>query len=86
MKHAFLSILNFYIEGFRSMTLGRTLWIIILIKLFVMFLILRPFFFPKYLNSAHVGADKGGFVSTRLIEQASGDLHGAENISTNTIP
>ena len=29
--------IRFYVEGFRAMTLGRTLWAIILVKLFVMF-------------------------------------------------
>ena len=43
-------ILQFYIEGFREMTLGRTLWVIILIKLFVLFFVLKFFFFPNYLN------------------------------------
>ena len=36
----------FYRDGFREMTLGRTLWAIILIKLFIMFFILKLFFFP----------------------------------------
>ncbi len=43
-------ILFFYWEGFRSMTIGKTLWIIILIKLFVMFAILKVFFFPNILK------------------------------------
>ncbi|MDO5075145.1 MAG: DUF4492 domain-containing protein [Bacteroidales bacterium] len=38
-------ILRFYVEGFKQMTWGRTLWIIIAIKLFVMFAVLRVFFF-----------------------------------------
>lgn len=42
-----LKIWRFYMEGFRSMTLGKTLWAIILIKLFIMFFILRLFFFPN---------------------------------------
>ena len=33
MKNTLLAIWNFYLEGFRSMTLGRTLWLIILVKL-----------------------------------------------------
>lgn len=33
------------------MTLGRTLWAIILIKLFIMFFILKLFFFPNVLNT-----------------------------------
>lgn len=45
MKNTLLTIWNFYLEGFRSMTLGRTLWVIILLKLFVMFFILKMFFF-----------------------------------------
>ena len=31
------------------MTLGRTLWAVILIKLFIMFAVLRLFFFPDLL-------------------------------------
>ena len=38
-------VVRFYAEGFRAMTLGRTLWIIVLIKLFIMFALLKPFFF-----------------------------------------
>ena len=33
----------FYRDGFREMTLGRTLWTIILIKLFIMFFISKTF-------------------------------------------
>ncbi|MEG0252843.1 MAG: DUF4492 domain-containing protein [Muribaculaceae bacterium] len=48
-----LRIFNFYVEGFKSMTLGKTLWIIILVKLFIMFFILKLFFFPNILNSLY---------------------------------
>lgn len=48
MKNTLLAIWNFYLEGFRSMTLGRTLWLIILVKLFIMFFILKIFFFPDF--------------------------------------
>jgi len=44
-------ILHFYIDGFRSMKTGRRLWAIIFIKLFVMFAILKLFFFPNYLET-----------------------------------
>jgi hypothetical protein len=40
----------FYVDGFKSMTLGRTLWAIILIKLFILFFVLKLFFFPNYLQ------------------------------------
>lgn len=48
-----LKICRFYMEGFRSMTLGKTLWAIILIKLFIMFFILRLFFFPNILQQKY---------------------------------
>ena len=43
-------IISFYMDGFRRMRLGRTLWAIILIKLLIMFGILKIFFFPDYLH------------------------------------
>ena len=39
-------VIRFYVEGFREMTVGRTLWAIILIKLFILFAVLKVFFFP----------------------------------------
>ena len=44
----FKRIFRFYIEGFRDMTWGRTLWLIIILKLFVFFVVLRIFFFQPY--------------------------------------
>ncbi len=44
-------IFRFYLDGFRSMTVGKTLWIIIGIKLFIMFAVLKLFFFPNFLKS-----------------------------------
>ena len=47
----FKRVFRFYYEGFRGMTVGKTLWMLILIKLFIMFAILKIFFFPNYLNT-----------------------------------
>lgn len=41
-----------YIDGFRRMTWGRTLWIIILVKLFILFAVLKFFFFPDFLKTS----------------------------------
>ena len=38
-------VFRFYVDGFRSMTVGKTLWAIILVKLFI----LKLFFFPDFL-------------------------------------
>ncbi|MDR1004571.1 MAG: DUF4492 domain-containing protein [Prevotellaceae bacterium] len=79
MKSAILSVWRFYVNGFRNMTLGRTLWLIILVKLFIMFFILRLFFFPDFLNT-HAGDDKGDYVRNELIRRAIGN----ESLPDNT--
>ena len=50
MKKQVERILAFYLEGFRNMRVGRTLWVIILIKLLIIFGVLKLFFFPDYLH------------------------------------
>lgn len=43
---------RFYYEGFRDMSVhGKRLWLIIIIKLIIMFVILKVFFFQGYLSS-----------------------------------
>lgn len=56
---------TFYRDGFRQMTWGRTLWIIILLKLFVIFVVLRIFFFQPMLKGLH-DAQKSEQVGRRL--------------------
>ncbi|EAL1196464.1 DUF4492 domain-containing protein [Campylobacter jejuni] len=54
LKHLYFSIsqiFNFYKEGFKNLTLGKTLWKIIFIKLFVIFVILKLFVFDVNFNS-----------------------------------
>ncbi|WP_077154440.1 DUF4492 domain-containing protein [Bacteroides bouchesdurhonensis] len=70
MKNALLGVWNFYLDGFRSMTLGRTLWLIILVKLFVMFFILKFFFFSDFLGDYPTDADKADYVGNELIQRA----------------
>jgi len=44
----------FYYEGFRNMSQwGRKVWIIIIIKLFIMFAILKIFFFQDFLKKKY---------------------------------
>lgn len=63
-------IFRFYYEGFKEMTLGKTLWFIILLKLFIMFAILKVFFFPNFLNSRFDSdKDKSEYVGTQLTEK-----------------
>ena len=64
--------LALYRDGFRSMVLGRTLWKIIIIKLLIMFGVLKLFFFPNYLNSTYeTEAEKAAHV----LGEITGPIH-----------
>lgn len=69
-ESVFIKIYRFYLDGFREMKLGKTLWLIILVKLFIMFFILKLFFFPNYLGKFDSDSAKQEHVSSELIERA----------------
>ncbi len=56
---------DLYYDGFRTMTLGRTLWAVILVKLFVIFVVLKLFFFPNYIKE-HAQGREADFVASQL--------------------
>lgn len=62
---------DLYYDGFRSMKLGKTLWAIILIKLFIMFAILKVFFFPNYLKQHANEGQEDDIVATELIDRSA---------------
>lgn len=49
MKSTLTNIWNFYAEGFRNMTWGRSLWLLIFLKVIILFAVLRVFFFEPVL-------------------------------------
>lgn len=59
-------------EGFTTMSSqSRTLWIIVIVKLIIMFAILKPIFFPNFLKSQ--AKDKAGqseYVREQMIERS----------------
>jgi hypothetical protein len=63
------SLFNFYYDGFRNMSWwGRRVWIIILIKLFIIFILLRIFFFHDFLGGKYKNDDqKSEYVLDQLI-------------------
>lgn len=70
-KDGFLyKIYDLYYDGFRSMKLGRTLWAIILIKLFIIFIVLKIFFFPNFLKEHAQKGEESDFVATEMIDRA----------------
>jgi flagellar basal body-associated protein FliL len=43
-------VLSFYIEGFKNMKVGKSLWLLIAVKLFILFVVIKWLFFPNYLK------------------------------------
>ena len=61
-------VFDLYYDGFRNMRLGRTLWAVILIKLFIIFAVLKVFFFPNFLKE-NANGDEAGYVATQILNQ-----------------
>lgn len=69
-KNPLANVVRFYLDGFRAMKLGKTLWLIILIKLFILFFVLRLFFFPNFLNTRFdTEQQKANYVGNELIDR-----------------
>jgi len=65
-------IFRFYYDGFRNMSVwGRKAWIIIIIKLFIMFAVLKLFFFPDFLGKKYDNdTQRSEYVRDQLIYPA----------------
>ena len=68
MTRVIVAIYNFYVDGFKNMTWGRQLWWVILLKVVLLFLVLRVFFFRPIL-AGKSDEQKIEHVSDQLIKQ-----------------
>ena len=65
------NILNLYVDGFKNMKVGKRLWLIILVKLLIMFGILKVFIFNETLNTKFTSDEqKSDFVIENLTDKA----------------
>ena len=63
---------DLYYDGFRSMTVGKTLWLIILLKVFIFFFVIRLIFFPNILSRDYDNdADRAEAVRTNLLRHSN---------------
>jgi len=44
-------IIHFYVDGFKNMKLGKTLWLLIAVKLFILFAVVKWLFFPNFMKT-----------------------------------
>ena len=67
MKLIFKNIFQFYYQGFKGMTVGKKLWLIIIIKLILIFVVLKIFFFPDFLKTHFkTDAERSNYVIEQL--------------------
>ena len=68
MKKTILAIYNFYREGFKNMTWGKQLWLLIFLKVIILFLVLRLFFFMPAM-AGKTDEQKSEYDGTQLIKK-----------------
>jgi uncharacterized membrane protein len=68
---ALRNVFMFYYDGFRTMSWwGKRVWVIILIKVCIIFLVLKIFFFPDFLRTNFSSDNER---SDYVIEQLTGN-------------
>jgi hypothetical protein len=67
-KNTFIHrVFDLYYDGFRQMRLGRTLWLVIIVKLFIIFIILKLFFFPDFLKQHAEEGREADYVASQIL-------------------
>ncbi|MBO7139311.1 MAG: DUF4492 domain-containing protein [Prevotella sp.] len=64
---------HLYYDGFRNMTVGRTLWAVIIVKLIIIFAILKLFFFPNFIGQHAEKGEEAEFVAGEVLERSVQD-------------
>lgn len=72
IKQNIQAICDLYVSGFRNMTWGRPLWGLIILKVVILFLVLRLFFF-KPAMAGMSEEEKSEQVGSHFIESANKD-------------
>ena len=70
IKTCLKNIASLYVDGFKNMKIGKKLWLLIIIKLIIMFGILKVFIFDETLNTKfQTEEEKSEFVIRNLIKE-----------------
>ena len=65
--HAFVGL---YVDGFRHMTWGRKLWVIVVVKLILIFAVLKLFFFPDFIGTHRGQQSASDYVGSQVLPSA----------------
>ena len=61
------AVFHLYYDGFKNMSIGKTLWTVILIKLFIIFFVLKLFFFPNVFHKNAAKGHEADYVSSKIL-------------------
>lgn len=71
-KSGFLfRVYDLYYDGFRQMTIGKVLWTVIIIKLFIIFVVLKIFFFPNFLRQKAIKGHEADYITNQLTKRSN---------------
>lgn len=65
------NIVRFYVQGFANMTLGKTLWKIIFIKLLVIFIVLKYFIYGDSIRDIGGAKERSEYVLGNLTKDSN---------------
>lgn len=66
-------VIDLYADGFRNMTVGRKLWALIIIKLAIIFLVFKLFFFRDYLGERYDTDDEKARAVAKELTMRNGE-------------
>jgi len=74
MKNRFINFFKWmyllYYDGFINMKVGKTLWLVIGIKMFIMFVIIKWLFFPDVLQeNFHSDKERSAYILNTLTQE-----------------
>jgi len=63
-------VYSLYYDGFINMRVGKTLWLLIVLKLFIMFAIVKWLFFPNVLQEQfHTDKERSMYILNQLTKE-----------------
>ncbi len=69
MMNLLRKVYLFYYDGFRQMRIGKKLWALILLKLFILFVIVKWLFFPNLLETKFSNdAQRSSYILNQLTD------------------
>ena len=72
-------VFMFYRDGFSEMTVGKKLWALILVKLFILFAVVKVLFFPDLLKSNYAtDSERSAAVRNTLLDRGAASQPGID--------